>query len=99
MSAVDAVFSSPDLYVWRACCTWESGEQTVELSLGQWGPGQVQGGRLALDDACQGLVRQRAAPTHVYVAPEALVAAPAEDEGGGGDNTWSVQSGAQVQKA
>lgn len=60
-------------------CTWEPGEQTVELSLGQQGPGQVQRGGLALDDACQGLVSERAAPTHVHVAPQTLVAAPAQE--------------------
>lgn len=59
--------------------TRQPDEQTVELSLGQRGPGQVQGGGLALDDACQGLVSERAAPAHVDVAPQTLVAAPARD--------------------
>lgn len=60
-------------------CTWEPGEQTVELSLSQRGPGQVQRGGLTFDDACQRLVGERAAPTHVHVTPQTLVAAPAED--------------------
>ncbi len=60
-------------------CTWEPGEQTVELSLGHGGPGQVKRGGLAFDDACQGLVSERAAPTHVHVTPQPLVTAPAQD--------------------
>lgn len=65
------------MLVW--VCTWEPGEQTVELSLGQGGPGQVQRGGLAFNDARQGLVTERAAPTHIHVAPQTLVTAPAQD--------------------
>lgn len=57
--------------------TWKPGEQTGELPLGQWSPGQVQRDWLALDNAGQGLVAQRAAAAHIDVAPQALVAAPA----------------------
>lgn len=60
-------------------CTWEPGEQTVELPLGQRGPGQVQRTGLALDDACEGLVSERATPAYVHVAPETLVTAPAQN--------------------
>lgn len=60
-------------------CTWEPREQTVELSLGQRGPGQVQRAGLTLHNASKSLVSERAAPTHVHVAPQTLVAAPAQD--------------------
>lgn len=60
-------------------CTWKPGEQTVELSLCQRGPRQVQRLGLAFDDACQGLVTEGAAPTHIHVVPQAFVAAPAWD--------------------
>lgn len=60
-------------------CTWEPGEQTVELSLGQRSPGQVQRCGLAFNDPSQGLVTERAAPTHVYVTPQTLVTAPTQD--------------------
>lgn len=67
------------LGVFMCVCTWEPCEQTVELSLGQRGPGQVQRAGLTLDNASKGLVSERAAPTHVHVAPQTLVAAPAQD--------------------
>lgn len=75
-------------------CTWEPGEQTVELSLGQRSPGQVQRGGLAFDDASQGLVTERAAPTHVHMAPQTLVTAPVWDSETGlgqGQNRHLVQ--------
>lgn len=79
------------MYVCACAPTWEPGKQTGELPLGQRGPGQVQGGRLALDDAGQGLVAQWAAAAHINVAPQALVAAPA----GGWDQSndvWNKQA-------
>lgn len=57
--------------------TWESGEEAVELSFGQRRPGQVQGDGLTFDDTSQGLITEGAAATHVYVAPQTLVTAPA----------------------
>lgn len=77
ISINDLKASHPPRCVCVCVRTWEPGEQTVELPLGQRGPGQVQGDRLALDDAGQGLVAQRAAAAHIDVAPQALVAAPA----------------------
>lgn len=61
--------------------TWESGQQTVELSSGQGGPGQVQRDGLTFDNACQGLVTEWAAPTDIDLTPQTFVTTPTQQRG------------------
>lgn len=58
--------------------TWQTVDQPGELLLGDKGPGQVQGDRLAFDYARQGLWAYGLAPAQVNPGPQAFVTAPVE---------------------
>ena len=69
------------------CPTWQAVYEQGDLFLGHGGPGEVQGGGLAFDDALHGLGGEGGTPRYIHTTPQTLVTTPTERrerEGGEG---------------